>query len=897
MKKSILTIASIIFTACTVFAQDIIYTVSGDYNGGNIPLNSIIVDNITNGTSITFSDLPENDYYQINLSKNAYWGTVDVFDIEKASSFSAVQNEPGLLSVIYRGKAAGKSLISIIDMSGKILYVENNLFLNPNNLVQIHIGTTGAYLIRIVSPYETKTFKAIGANGSEKYSINLLSDANTKTQKSAFLKSTTVIGEGDFHFEVGDSIRFWAFKSEKYTMPAHTSIEESEDINFQFEDIVYLENISAYPDSVGEIIKFAVDGDTLTCIKIDSLYIYQEDILLTEEEVYGNSLKGGSISNLSKLWSNGIVPYVIGENALESFADNIYKAINYWNLNAPVKFIERTSETKYIKFAKTSIFGTSSYQGNVGLYHGGVNVWQPIWINEKTSDYGSIMHEMGHAAGLIHEQSRVDRDIYVDVNIENVKLLQRKNYSKNTSSLVAGEYDFNSLMGYPSTGGAFAKNIEIPILTKKKSVYPNQDTTWVQQNSYLSRGDIQMLEELYGANATKRPQIEFVKFENEKYYNYSVDNFSVEFKGYIIDNGESDIIEKGAGLIKEGEKYIDYYPTENGIDNFAVSINNLEPCTNYYFFVYATNSYGMRTSEYREFYTYNYSINSSGTENLSSNSVTLLGSTQYFCRYDKLVAGFVLCNSSGEFKGSETEWFNETETDSFHSNISDLRPDSTYYFKAYTNAYIDAIHRYEYYSEIDSFTTLKEDTAQSGTFTYQGKTYKTITIGGKEWMAENLAYDVGDGCWAYYNDESNVATYGRLYNWEAAKAACPAGWHLPTDEEWKQLEMAIGMSQSEVDKTGDRGTNEGSKLKATSGWENNGNGTDDFGFSALPGGYSDHDGYFYLIGKLGFWWTATKYDDPRPWYRHIDYDEATIYRYFDHYGFIWGGKSVRYVRD
>jgi len=185
------------------------------------------------------------------------------------------------------------------------------------------------------------------------------------------------------------------------------------------------------------------------------------------------------------------------------------------------------------------------------------------------------------------------------------------------------------------------------------------------------------------------------------------------------------------------------------------------------------------------------------------------------------------------------------------------------------------------------------------------------------WIAENLAYlpavhpssseSYTEPRYYVYGYEgtdvaaakqkANYTTYGVLYNWPAALTACPSGWQLPTDNEWKQLEMAIGMSQSEADDTDDtgyRGTNEGTKLKATSGWNSKGNGTDDFGFSALPGGGRNYDGGFDDVGYGGNWWSSTEYYTDNPWSRHLYDFDTRVYRYAfsKDYGF-----SVRCVRD
>ena len=189
-----------------------------------------------------------------------------------------------------------------------------------------------------------------------------------------------------------------------------------------------------------------------------------------------------------------------------------------------------------------------------------------------------------------------------------------------------------------------------------------------------------------------------------------------------------------------------------------------------------------------------------------------------------------------------------------------------------------------------------------------GYDYAVVEIGDQCWFAENLRTTVyADGsaipeetdgtAWAglsagarcdYDNDASNVATYGRLYNWYAATDAaelCPTGWHVPTDDEWTALETYVGAN-------GHSGT-EGTALKAASGWGSGDNSTDDFGFSALPGGYRFLDGYFYNAGDNGYWWSSSP-SGGVAWYRYLYTNNPGILRNSTNPRF---GFSVRCLRD
>jgi uncharacterized protein (TIGR02145 family) len=218
---------------------------------------------------------------------------------------------------------------------------------------------------------------------------------------------------------------------------------------------------------------------------------------------------------------------------------------------------------------------------------------------------------------------------------------------------------------------------------------------------------------------------------------------------------------------------------------------------------------------------------------------------------------------------------------------------------------------------------------------------KGVAIGSQVWMSTNLnvsTYRNGDvipqvqdkdtwdklttGAWCYYeNNAANGTKYGKLYNWYAvndARGLAPAGWHIPTDQEWTVLENSLG-------------DDAGKKMKSTSGWESwteditcsncktwnteyrrkkecnvcqdtrvngkktySGNGMNSSGFSGLPGGYRYFNGYFFSVGNNGYWWSASENNESDAWYRLLYYDDSNLSRfnYAKKYGI-----SVRCVRD
>ena len=265
-------------------------------------------------------------------------------------------------------------------------------------------------------------------------------------------------------------------------------------------------------------------------------------------------------------------------------------------------------------------------------------------------------------------------------------------------------------------------------------------------------------------------------------------------------------------------------------------------------------------------------------------------------------------------------------TGSFSVVVSGLDANKTYHTRAFVVSNSVPIYANEK-------TFITEPDVENRLIDINGNIYRTVEIGEQTWMAENLkATKYADGTpiphveshaeWFDFNRESmgycwydNLIALGygngALYSWPAitrrsdpsdlnpsgTQGVCPEGWHLPSDSEWKELEINLGMSEEDLDKIGWRGIEEGGKLKhaGTQSWQSpNLGATSETGFDALPGGYRHGSAEYIGIRSTARFWTASKNGYSYGWYRRLDFDHSSINRNFTG---VYSGLSVRCLKD
>jgi uncharacterized protein (TIGR02145 family) len=378
--------------------------------------------------------------------------------------------------------------------------------------------------------------------------------------------------------------------------------------------------------------------------------------------------------------------------------------------------------------------------------------------------------------------------------------------------------------------------------------------------------------------------------------------------GNITNNGGAAVTARGVCWSTSANPVITGSHTSDGTGNgsFTSSLTGLTANTTYYVRAYATNSVGPAYGNEVSFTTTPVVL-----ATLTTTAVTSITSTT------AVSGGNITADGGGAITARGVCWSistNPTITDShtsdatgtgsFTSNLTGLSSSTTYYVRAYATNSAGT----NYGSQVTFKTTLTD---------VEGNVYNTVTIGTQVWMAENLKStkyndntsipNVTDNtawinlttagyCW-YNNDIANKALYGAMYNWYTVNTAklCPSDWHVPTDAEFITLEMFLGMTQGQADATLWRGTDQGTQMKNTTGWDAGGNGTNTSGFSALPGGFRYRvDGSFLNLGTLSYWWTSNEYLTTLALYRRLDGSNAGVYR---EGASKTAGKYVRCVKD
>ncbi len=421
----------------------------------------------------------------------------------------------------------------------------------------------------------------------------------------------------------------------------------------------------AYPNASGELVQVLLGEETVTCELVNGEYVFQGDIILQP------STKGSVLSTRSR-WPNNTVYYEISSKLYEKSKlpdqTRITEAIKELKYYTNIKFIKRTDESNYVEFVYDKI-GCSSY---VGMKGGRQKIRLADWGWGK----GTVIHEICHALGLLHEHSKPGRDTYITILEDNIIDDKMHNFEEiETAMPNTSGFDFESIMLYGSyTTSDFAKDSTSPIIVKKDG------SAFNAQRERLSPDDIKIINVIY----PDKPTVVTLSINN-------ITKNSAISGGNITKDGGYHILQKGVCWNITQDPTVLNSKTTNGtgVGTYSSNLSGLSPNTTYYVRAYATNAEGTAYGGQLSFRTEG-NTNEPSEPTVTTNNVSSITQTTATCGGNVTSSGSstvtargVCWDTSKNPTRSDSKTTDGSGTGSFTSKLTGLQSNCQYYVRAY----------------------------------------------------------------------------------------------------------------------------------------------------------------------------------------------------------------------
>ena len=299
MKKFLHIIVLLIFGLKLSTAQDIIYTISGEVDSKKVALDSILVENLTNKTWISFNNLPQHDIYQINLTKKAFWGTVGNNLIGYDNQFSVIQNQPGIIEVAFINDKPETVDITLYNINGQKLFSDFGRIIYPGNSIRVQPGQSGVFILRVESQRSAQNFKLIGSS----YRYGDVFEIVASNWHKPVTKNALIYNDFNFSFSPGDNIRVSVFKTNHFAEPVSKTLTQAESVSFKLKSI---------NDSISIVTRGKLNFIDITNFDLSKL---------TSETISGSYpvLSNGSFNALNEISDSEISPLLFFKDSVFQF--------------------------------------------------------------------------------------------------------------------------------------------------------------------------------------------------------------------------------------------------------------------------------------------------------------------------------------------------------------------------------------------------------------------------------------------------------------------------------------------------------------------------------------------------------------------------------------------------